>query len=119
MDQVLERIVKTIDEKKGKNIVAIDVSKVNPLVKTFIICEVNSERQNLALAHALEDELTKINYPIRRIEGRQGERKWILVDANDYIIHIFDVNEREKYKLEVLWGDQPHYDLSSIIDVKE
>ena len=115
MNEILKCIVKTIDSKKGKNIVALDVSNVNPLVKYYIICDVTSERQNEALAYAIKDELYKIDYPIRRIEGKSGDRKWILVDANDYIVHIFDVEERARYKLEALWGDQPHVDLSEII----
>jgi nicotinate-nucleotide adenylyltransferase len=114
-NNILETIVKTIDGKKGKNIIAIDVSNVNPIVKYYVICDVSSERQNEAVANALDKALFEINYPIRRIEGKSGDRKWLLVDANDYVIHIFDQNERARYKLEVLWGDQPQVDISAFI----
>ena len=52
-------------------------------------------------------ELIENNLPYNHTEGKRGDSKWILVDAEEVIIHIFEKNERNVYNLDLLWGDQP------------
>ena len=103
----LELIIKTIDDKKGEDINVIDMSNVASLASYYVICTVNSERQALAIAHELEKELIINNLPYNHTEGKRSDGKWILVDAEEVIIHIFTRNEREIYNLDLLWSDQP------------
>ena len=111
---MLETIIKTLNEKKGENIVAIDVSKSSPICDYFVICSATNERQLIALANALDEELSKNNYEIKKISGKGS--KWIIVDAKSIIIHLFDKVERETYNLEKLWEPFPCVDLSSYLN---
>ena len=111
----LELIVKTIDDKKGENINIIDMRNVASLASYYVICSVNSERQASAIAHTIEKELIQNNLPYNHTEGKRGDSKWILVDAEEVLIHIFETNEREVYNLDLLWGDQPKLNLKDYI----
>lgn len=114
MIELLKVIVKTIDDKKGMDLVVINVEHINPLTSFYIIVTAESERQTEAIALAIEDELALHNYPIHHIEGRK-EKKWVLVDANDFVIHIFYKDERQKYNLERLWLDQELIPVESLL----
>jgi len=106
--KVINIIVKIIDEKKGENINIIDMRNISSLASYYIICSVNSERQATAIAHEIEKELITKNLPYNHTEGKKSDSKWILVDAEDVIVHIFTKEEREVYNLDLLWADQPN-----------
>lgn len=110
---MLEIIVKAINDKKGEDIVAIDVSKSSPICDYFVICSASNERQMMSLANAIDDELAKNNYEIKKIEGKGS--KWIIVDAKSIIVHIFAKEERENYNLEKLWSPFPTVDISEYL----
>ncbi len=101
----LALIVKTIDDLKGNDIQVIDVRNVNPLCDYYVICDANNTTQTYAIANHIEDELEKNNYSINHIEGRK-ERTWVLLDADNIVVHIFYSPERAKYRLDELWADQ-------------
>jgi len=94
----LKHIVKHLDDKKANNIVVLDVSEITPLAQYFIICDASNTTQLRSMADSLEKSLIKSNYGFHHKEGKK-ESGWILVDAQDIIIHIFLPNEREKYSL--------------------
>lgn len=104
---LLNVIVKTIDDKKAEDINIIDMTNISSLASYYVICSVNSERQASAIAHELEKELLSNNLPYNHTEGKYSNSKWILVDADEVIIHIFTNDEREVYNLDLLWADQP------------
>ena len=111
---MLEIIVKTLNEKKGEDILAIDVSKSSPICDYFVLCSATNERQLLSLANAIDDELAKNNYEIKKIDGKGS--KWIIVDAKEIIVHIFTKEERESYNLEKLWAPFPKIDISEYLN---
>lgn len=110
---MLETIVKAINEKKGENILAIDVSASSPICDYFVICSANNEKQLMAIANSIDEELSKIGYEIGKIEGKGS--KWLIVDASSIIIHIFEREEREKYNLEKLWSPFPTIDIEEYL----
>lgn len=110
---MLELTVKTLSEKKGEDIVAIDVSKSSPICDYFVICSASNDRQMVSLANAIDEEYSKNNYQIKKIEGKGS--KWIIVDASSIIIHIFAKEERENYNLEKLWSPFPTVDISEYL----
>ncbi len=114
--EAVELIIKTIDDKKGYNIVAINVEEVTPIGKYYVIASCKNERQTRSLADEIEDKLHENNLDFHHIEGRNGDGKWMLVDAEEVIVHLFTDDEREKYKLEKLWGDLPHLDINKILE---
>ena len=115
IEKMLEIIVKTIDDRKGRDIVVFDTSAVNPLAKYSVICDADNKRLCQAIAHEIDNELYDNGFEIHHIEGRQGG-EWVLVDAKDVLIHIFQAGERIKYNLEKHWADQPQIDISKYIE---
>ena len=111
---MLELIVKALNEKKGENIVAIDVSNSSPICDYFVICSASNERQMISLANSIDEELAKNGYDIKKIDGKGS--KWIIVDARSIIVHIFSKEERDNYNLEKLWEPFPKVDISKYLD---
>ncbi len=105
-DKKLTILLETILDKKGENVVYIDVSQNNPLARYFIIATVASNRQAIAMGQALKEACEIHDIVIRNVEGKSSS-DWILVDANDYIIHIFTKEARIHYGLEKLWANYP------------
>lgn len=113
---LLEIVVKACDSKRAEDILALDVSKVSLLADYFVICNGGSERQLKAIVDAVDDEASKADYPVKRIEGKDGG-KWILIDLGDVIVHVFSSSERAFYNLEKLWREAPLVDISAWLDV--
>jgi len=98
--------VKVSLDKKGEDIVILDLSEKSSFTDIFVILHGNSPRQNLALYENIQMELKKANiFPLSR-EGLDSA-EWILMDYGYFIIHIFSKKSREYYSLENLWIDAP------------
>jgi ribosome-associated protein len=99
-------------DKKAEDIVALDVSELLVVTEYFIIATGRTNIQVRAIADEVEEQLRlKGEKPIGR-EGA-GEDKWILLDYGDYVVHVFQPQEREFYRLEKLWSDAPRLELPS------
>ncbi|ARI76996.1 ribosome silencing factor [Halobacillus mangrovi] len=92
------------DEKRAGDIVVLDMSDVSLIADYFLICEGSNERQVQAIARELKNQAEENGIEIKRMEGFEQAR-WILVDLNDVVCHIFHKDERHYYNLERLWGD--------------
>ena len=110
----LEIIVKALDDKLGKDIVAIDMQLASPMYDTFVICSAENERLMNALRDSVEEKCHEHGYEVKRIEGRRNS-KWLLMDFGDIVVHIFGIDEREVYNLEKLWADMPKIDISGYL----
>lgn len=107
-DILTEVIIKGMQEKKGADIVVIDLKSMkNAVSDYFIISSANSDTQLDAIAHSVEEEVFKTmqQHPWQS-EGRTN-KEWILLDYVDVVVHIFLKGKREFYALEELWGDAP------------
>ena len=101
-----EIAVHGIQEKKGNDIVRLDLRELNSSVSDyFIICSANSSTQVKAIADSVEEEIYKNTQtdPWRK-EG-QETADWIILDYFDIVVHIFKTEKREFYGIEDLWGD--------------
>ncbi|MBD3379481.1 MAG: ribosome silencing factor [Candidatus Omnitrophica bacterium] len=99
-------------EKKGEDIVLIDMSSTAAMFDWFVIISAKSSRQVSAVAKGVQRGLSKdrrIN-PLN-VEGKQNPQ-WVLLDYEDVVVHVFHDEIREFYGLERLWSDAPseHYD---------
>ncbi|MBM7645825.1 ribosome-associated protein [Scopulibacillus daqui] len=101
-----------IDDKKGHDIVILNMQGISVMADYFVICHGNSEKQVQAIARDLKDKAEEQQIDVKRVEGFD-EARWVLVDLGDIIVHIFHKDEREYYKLEKLWGDAPRLTLES------
>lgn len=103
---IVDFTVKGIQEKKGTDIVILDLKKIkNAVADYFVICSGGSDTQVDAIAESVEKEvfLHCMQDPWNR-EGRQN-KEWVLLDYVDVVVHIFKREIREFYALEDLWGD--------------
>jgi len=103
---ISELAIHGMQEKKGNDIVRLDLRNLNSSVTDyFIICHADSSTQVRAIANSVEDEIFKATQqdPWRK-EGLEYS-EWILLDYVDVVVHIFRTDKREFYGVEELWGD--------------
>ena len=106
MEQKHQLIIEAIQEKKGHQIVTIDLTQVeNSICDRFIICHGESVTQVGAITDSIEKKL-KEEAKIRahHVEGRQNSQ-WILLDFFDVLVHVFQEEYRSFFNLEELWAD--------------
>ena len=92
-----KKIVSILDEKKGSDIVVLDISEISVLSDYFVLVSAENARQ----FEALKDAVQLDN---RKAEG-ESSSGWILLDYKDVIVHIFDKDTRSFYNLEKIWSD--------------
>lgn len=102
VEKLLNQVAQAIYDKKGFNILVLDVRGISSMTDYFIIAEGTVDRHVRALADTIMDELAKIHQHVLFVEGKQ-EGDWIVLDYSDFIIHLFIPELREKYALEELW----------------
>lgn len=101
-----EIAVQGIQEKKGKDIVRLDLRNVASAVTDyFVVCNADSSTQVKAIADSVEDEVYKATQsePWRK-EGLDNA-EWVILDFSDVVVHIFKTEKRDFYGIEELWGD--------------
>jgi ribosome-associated protein len=94
------------DSKQAEDLVALDVSGPLPLTDVFLLASGRSERNVLAIASEVEDQLNDAGVKTLRREGR-AEGRWVLLDFGDLVVHVFHEEDRMYYSLERLWKDCP------------
>lgn len=105
-NELPKSIIESIDEKKGKDIITLDLTKIqNAVADYFIICHGDSRTQVETIAGFIEEN-------VERLTGQKPDHKegmenaeWILIDYLNVIVHIFVEETRRRYGLENLWGD--------------
>lgn len=91
-----------IDEGKGEDVVSIDLEGKTAIADYMVIVTGTSSRQIVGMAEQIRDKLAKEKYR-SRLEG-QDTGDWVIVDANDVIVHLFRPEVRAFYNLEKLWA---------------
>ena len=92
------------DDRKGGDIVLLNVEDVSYLADYFVMVTGFSRAQVRAISQAVQEKAEQLcNRVPKRIEG-QSDATWVLLDYGDVIIHIFQPKEREFYNLEAFWG---------------
>ena len=104
--KIIKTIIAAIQEKKGSNIISLDLRKINEAVADFfIICEANSQPQIRAIAEHVEAQvLDKCEEGAYHHEGYQ-KLQWVLIDYVNVVVHIMLPENRKFYKLEEMWSD--------------
>ena len=103
---LVDAVIKGIQEKKGQNIICLDLRKIqNAVCEHFIICQGNATTQVSAIADSIKEEVKKETgeRPFHS-EGYENSQ-WILVDYITVVVHIFLPDVRGFYNLEDLWAD--------------
>lgn len=112
-EEQLRLVIEGLQEKKAKDLVSLSFTKhENPVCKYFVICHGDSNTHVKALADSVEEyvkEHTKLT-PWKK-EGFENSQ-WILLDYSDIVVHVFQKEYRDYYKIEQLWADAEiqHYE---------
>jgi ribosome-associated protein len=101
--EIARTIVDVLEEKKGENIVLIDIREVAPLADYFVLCSGTSDRMLDGLANDVSRTVRKEHQLRPRVEGSPQDG-WILADYGDVILHLFSPERRAYYSLEELWS---------------
>jgi ribosome-associated protein len=99
-------IADILAETPASDSVVLDIRELSSFADFFVICSGENERQLRAISEKLQEELREHGIRPQRTEGtpRSG---WIVLDYNDAIVHVFDQELRDFYKMERLWAEAP------------
>jgi ribosome-associated protein len=92
-----------LEDKKGEDIVLLDLHEISDFADYFVICTGTSDRMLQALADGVVEGVREKYQFKGRIEGKSQEG-WVLVDFGDVILHLFSPDRRDYYRLEELWA---------------
>ena len=104
--KIFKTIIKAIQDKKGENIISMDLRKIHESTTDFfIICEANNTTQLKAIADNVEYEV-KANCSewAYNSEGKTAAQ-WVLIDYINIVVHIMHPESRNFYRLEEMWSD--------------
>ena len=104
--KIFKTIIQAIQQKKGENIVSLDLHKIPEAVTDFfVICEATSTTQVKAISDFIETQVQDDcgEKPFRH-EGVQTAQ-WIIIDYVNVVIHVMQPEARKFYKLEEMWSD--------------
>ncbi len=91
-----------LEDKKGENIVLLDIQGVAIFADYFVICSGTSDRMLKSLSDAALEQVKEKCELRGRVEGKP-EEGWIVVDFGDVVLHLFSPDQRDYYSLEELW----------------
>lgn len=104
--KIIKTIIAAIQEKKGENIISLDLRKINEAVADFfIVCEAGNQPQVRAIAENVEVKVKeKCSEDPYHHEGFQNTQ-WVLIDYVNVVVHVMLPETRKFYKLEEMWSD--------------
>lgn len=105
-ERMLDRLVTLACEKRGEDLVALDVRELVEYMDYLLVVTARSERQNRAIAENLIRGMKQEGIlPLSRAGIDVGN--WICIDFVDVVVHLFTPDTRAIYDLELLWADAP------------
>ena len=104
--KIFKTIIKAIQDKKGENIISMDLRKIHESTTDFfIICEANNTTQLKAIADNVEYEVkTNCSEWAYKSEGKTATQ-WLLIDYINIVVHVMHPESRNFYRLEEMWSD--------------
>ncbi len=104
--KIFKTIIAAIQEKKGENIVSLDLRKITEAVSDFfIVCEASSQPQVRAIAQNIEQRVKEnCGENVFHKEGLQN-LQWVLMDYVNAVVHIMLPENRKFYAIEEMWND--------------
>ena len=105
LDRLQTIIVGSLDDDKAENIVTLDLTGRAMFCDRMVIATGLADRQISAMAQHLKEKLHESGLKRVQIEGAGGS-EWVLIDAGDFVVHLFKPEAREMYALEKMWGEE-------------
>ncbi len=111
----LQVIADAMAEKKGQDIVSLDLKSIGTAISDyFIVCNADSTTNVSAIADNIEDRMAeKCGRRVLRSQGKENAF-WIILDYGDIVVHIFQTPMRNFYRLEDLWSDAERKDYTYV-----
>ena len=106
----IQLIVDALDDKRAKDIVVMDLTRVSDSLDYFIVATGESSLQMQALQDSVKERLKRDGTLPRGIEG--PSERWILIDYGTVVAHLMSPDAREFYDLEGLWADADRLDVT-------
>lgn len=101
----LEVIKEAIDDKKGFDLEVLEVGKITTIADYFVIVSGNSSNQTSSIADEVEYKMEQAGFQTLTVKEGYSSARWIILDYEDVVVHIFHREEREYYNLERLWSE--------------
>lgn len=106
-------VVDALEDRKGRDVVAIDVTRISDVTDCMIIASGTSNRHVKALVDQVIDSASRAGYRPLGVEGRETH-EWVLVDLGDALVHVMQAETRRFYDLERLWSELPEESESNL-----
>ena len=101
---IVEKAARAAFEKKADDVVALDLRRLNSFTDYFLLASAQNQKQLVAIADAVLETLRREGYRPDHVEG-YPRQEWILLDYDDFVVHLFTPRSRAFYGLERLWGE--------------
>jgi ribosome-associated protein len=101
---LLEKAARAALDKKAADVVALDLRRLNSFTDYFLLASAQNQKQLVAIADAVLETLRKEGERPDHVEG-YPRQEWILLDFDDFVVHLFTPRSRAFYGLERLWGE--------------
>ena len=115
MQEKTRIVVDAALDVKAEDVVALDVREQSSFADVFVIATGRSDRQVRAIADSIEHAAKQAGVPPLGIEGT-AEGRWVLIDLDDVIVHVFTPETREHYDIERLWRDATRLSLPALAE---
>ena len=101
--ELARTIVDALEDKKGEDILLLDLKDIASFTDYFVLCTGTSDRMLDALAEGAMEGVRKAHRKRGRLQGEAREG-WLVLDYGDVVVHLFSPDQREFYDLEELWN---------------
>jgi len=110
-DELARTIAAIAGDKLAQDMVALDVRELVGYTDFLLICTARNERQAKAIHDEVYGRLKREHERLPATVEGETEARWVLMDYLDCVFHVFVPELRERYRLEVLWGEAPQLEL--------
>jgi ribosome-associated protein len=112
--QVLKLVVQALDDKKAEDLRVLDVSQQSSITDYLVLANGNSEPHLRALRVELEKVLDAQKVRILGMDTTKGSG-WMVIDAFEVMVHLFTPENRDKYRMELLWKDATDVAITALL----
>ena len=114
LPRLLVQVIRALDAKKAEQVQVLDVAELSSITDYLVLANATSEPHLRALRIELEKAIDAEQAKILGIDRGQGSG-WMVIDAFDVMVHLFTPENREKYRLDLLWRDARPVDVSGLV----
>jgi ribosome-associated protein len=100
---IARTIVDALEDKKGEDIILLDLREIIPFTDYYVVCSGTSDRMLRALMQSAVEQVKSSHSVIAKTEGEPFDG-WLLADFGSVVLHVFSVEQRQYYRLEELWS---------------